>query len=1105
MAMNFNVEPYYDDFDETKKFYKTLFRPGYAVQTRELNQIQSTLQNQVNGVGKHLFKEGSVVIPGNVMYDNNFPYVKLQLLNSSSVNTNSLLELLPKTIIVGQTSGVSAIVLHVEPSTAIDPPTIFVRYISSGATDTIFVDSESLISEDSVQLLVATSNATGTGSIAALSDGIYYINGYFVNVYYKFVTVAKYVNNGSAREDQPTVKLGIVWSESIVTSSEDESLLDNAQGTPNYSAPGADRYKIDTDFQVVSFTTPPLHFVELISINEGLSTISQNQPNYNEIEKELARRTYKESGNYAVNDFKVKVREERTNILGTWTASTAYLIGDIIENTTSGVIYNYKCITAGTSGSSIPALVPEYVHIADGSVSWEFVETYYTNDGLYDVADDSKYIVEISGGTAFVQGYEYSSNGLLRLTNDKARDFNRVNSAAISVTDGSYITIKNVFSIPSTLGSDFVSVDLYNQYTGTPGTSAGTKVGTAYARWLEHDSGTANYRLYIYDITMTNSYTLERDCKQVYFNNVSGNDFTCDVVPNDVKITGSITAAGTTVTGIGTLFAVDLKVGDYITVDSTNYFRVATIPNNNSITIGTSLTTTGSIVYKALSNHNNNTNSALVSLPHAYTRKVKSTDDATIDTQYTITRSLGIITSNGSGRVDMILTNPIEAFAPTSNATNYLFVNNSSGAIQTPTSYTINSAVSVYANGLSNSTSYTVYASVIKTATQRMKTLNTATLDFTTSATAKAALISLGKSDCYKILSVKQSPAFGTITTGNLATLDVSKLFVFNNGQKSLFYDLGSITRTNKQIEITGSIRVVFDYFSHSVGDYFNVDSYENVVPYNDIDTVSRDTLDFRPAKNDNGIGFINANSGILKSGYNISADYSYFIPRVDVIVVTSDKNIKILQGIPGDTASIPIIPDNAMLLYIIGNTPYSSYPSISTILSPIDNRRFTMKDINNLEKRISTLEYYTTLSMVEQSTNNFAITDGLGNDMYKNGFLIESFNEHGVGDVENYDYSCYINSSTKQLYPLISEKSITLTETNTNNSQRTINNYVINDGLITLPFTEVAYSTNIYASRVENVNPFAITSFAGNLSLYPSSDTWFDTLTLPTIQRTLG
>ena len=1100
MAMNFNVEPYYDDFDETKKFYKTLFRPGYAVQTRELNQIQSTLQNQVNGVGKHLFKEGSVVVPGNVMYDNEFPYVKLQLLNSSSVNTNSLIELLPKTLVVGGTSNAIAVVMHVEPSTDTDPPTIYVRYVSGS---TVFTDGESITNEDSVELLVATSSATGTGTIAALGDGIYYINGYFVNVYYKFVAVGKYINGSSATNLQPTAKLGIVWSESIITSVDDESLLDNAQGTPNYAAPGADRYKIDTDFQVVSYTTPPLHFVELISVNEGVATVSQNQPQYNEIERELARRTYEESGNYVVDNFKIKIREERNNYQELWVASTAYIIGDIIQSTYSGTEYTFKCVKTGTSGSTAPTLTPTYTIVSDGTTKWEYVETFYLNDGLYDVADDSKYIVEIDGGKAFVEGYEYSSNGLLRLTNDKARDFNRVNSSAITVYDGTYISVNSIFSVPSTLGTDFVSVDLYNQYTVTPGTAAGTKVGTAYARWLEHDSGTANYRLYVYDIAMTNSYTLERDCKQIYFNNTSGNDFTCNVVPNVVKLSGSITAAGTAVTGVGTLFSVELKAGDYITVDSTNYFRVTTVTNNNSITLATSLTTTGSVVYIALSNHTNDLNSAVVGLPNKFIRNVKGADDTTIDTQYTITRFLGTITSNGSGRVDMVLTNPLETFAPTSNATNYMFVNNTSGAVQTPTSYTINSAVSVYANGLSNSVSYTVYAAVIKTATQRIKTLNTATLDFTTSATATASLISLGKADCYRILSIKQAPAFGTITTGNLATIDVTNLFQFDSGQKSLYYGLGSISRINKQTDISGSISVVFEYFTHSAGDYFSVDSYTDVIPYSDIEPKLRDTLDFRPVKNDSGIGFNASPLGILKSGYDISADYSYYIPRMDTIVVTNDKNISIIKGISSNDLKAPSLPAGSMPIYHIGNIPYGSNPSKSTILLPIDNKRFTMRDIGKLEKRISNLEYYTSLSIAENQTTNLSISDSLGNDMFKNGFLVDSFIDHGIGDLANDDYRCFINSASNQLYPPINQISTALSEINTTDTQRLSNNYVINDGLITLPYTEVVYSSNTFASRVENVNPFAIATFNGNLSVYPSSDTWFETLTLPTIHRT--
>ena len=47
LVQNFNVNPYYDDYDEDKKFLKMLFRPGYSVQARELTQLQSILQKQI--------------------------------------------------------------------------------------------------------------------------------------------------------------------------------------------------------------------------------------------------------------------------------------------------------------------------------------------------------------------------------------------------------------------------------------------------------------------------------------------------------------------------------------------------------------------------------------------------------------------------------------------------------------------------------------------------------------------------------------------------------------------------------------------------------------------------------------------------------------------------------------------------------------------------------------------------------------------------------------------------------------------------------------------------------------------------------------------------
>ena len=64
---DFNVSPYYDDFTESKKFHRILFRPAFAVQDpRELTQSQTQLQNQIERLSDHLFDKGAMIIPNEI-------------------------------------------------------------------------------------------------------------------------------------------------------------------------------------------------------------------------------------------------------------------------------------------------------------------------------------------------------------------------------------------------------------------------------------------------------------------------------------------------------------------------------------------------------------------------------------------------------------------------------------------------------------------------------------------------------------------------------------------------------------------------------------------------------------------------------------------------------------------------------------------------------------------------------------------------------------------------------------------------------------------------------------------------------------------------------
>ena len=115
---NLNVSPYYEDFDENKNFYKILFRPGYSIQTRELTQLQSILQNQVESFGKYAFKQGEMVIPGEIGLNTKLDFVKLSSVSEVAINDGNdivykkydITQLVGQTVL-GLTSGVRGTIL----------------------------------------------------------------------------------------------------------------------------------------------------------------------------------------------------------------------------------------------------------------------------------------------------------------------------------------------------------------------------------------------------------------------------------------------------------------------------------------------------------------------------------------------------------------------------------------------------------------------------------------------------------------------------------------------------------------------------------------------------------------------------------------------------------------------------------------------------------------------------------------------------------------------------------------------------------------------------------------------------------------------------------
>ena len=156
------------------------------------------------------------------------------------------------------------------------------------------------------------------------------------------------------------------------------------------------------------------------------------------------------------------------------------------------------------------------------------------------------------------------------------------------------------------------------------------------------------------------------------------------------------------------------------------------------------------------------------------------------------------------------------------------------------------------------------------------------------------------------------------------------------------------------------------------------------------------------------------------------------------------------------------------------------------------------MRDIGAIEKRLANTEYYTQLSLLEVDAKQLQIQDSNGLDRFKNGFLVDNFTGHDIGDVGNNNYKFAIDRAVGEGRGLYFSEGTDLEEVDDDGSaivaaDRTDANYTKNGDLITLPFTEATFIENPFATKTENLNPFLVFNWIGNVDLNPSIDEWKD------------
>ena len=494
---NLNAAPYFDDFNADNNYHRILFRPGFAVQARELTQLQSALQHQIEAHGSHIFREGAMVVPGQGTTQSYYSLKLASTFNGEQVDPSQYYNVDSPTTITGATTGVTAKVIGFKAATTTDQPLLYVSYERAGSdfTTTVFADGENITANTAIthstqsyatgvaavttytseytetngataaQLSSAAGPASRTGLAYRIESGIYYIRGFFVNNVAETLVLNNY---GS----EYTGTVGFAVTETIVTPESASSLLDNSTGSSNFAAKGAHRLSISVALSVITPTTDTTNFISLVDIKNGKSSIIGRTSQYAQLADEFARRTYDESGSYTVRPFEFRLQESVDVSVGTQNLIGKYALGATTDD-------------GNTASSDLLALI-------------------------------------VSPGKAYIKGFELEKTQSTIKDINKAREFETINAGISTFDAGNYSLITNVFGTPditSITGEStaFKTIQFYDAANTTRGSANGNLIGVGRARGIEYHSGTAGsaatntsslYKLYLFDIRPFTKLTL---------------------------------------------------------------------------------------------------------------------------------------------------------------------------------------------------------------------------------------------------------------------------------------------------------------------------------------------------------------------------------------------------------------------------------------------------------------------------------------------------------------------------------------------------------------------------------------------------------------------
>jgi hypothetical protein len=861
---NLNAAPYFDDFNAENNYHRILFRPGYAIQARELTQLQSALQHQIEAHGSHIFREGAVVVPGNGGVGR---YHSLKLTSTfadETIDPSQYYNTDTPVTITGVTTGVTAKVIGFKAGTTTDQPLLYLSYIRSGTdfTTSVFADGENITANKVIQhstasyaidvasvttytsaysvaagssvaqLASSTGPAARTGQAYNINSGVYYIRGFFVNNLAETLVLSNYA------EDY-TGTVGFKVIENIITPEANTELLDNSTGSSNYAAKGAHRLNVSVEL-IASATKPVVEkdFISLVNFKNGNFDFIDRITQYSTLASEFARRTKDESGNYTVRPF-------------------TFTLDNCVTNSHTSDQGRY------TLGAT-------------------------TDDG--NIASNSLLSLIVSPGKAYINGYEIEKNRAKVKDLNKARDFDTVNAGISTFDAGNYALISNVFGSPDITAitgeaSPFMTLQFYDAFTSTRGSANGNLIGIGRARAIEYNSGVAGasgtniesvYKLYLFDIRPFTKLTLsDTPSPTLLASHTNGGVL---VTGSTSGATGLVYAAGTSATlvnltsVVGTFAAgetitasdsaetgaiiensgnTDLTISSVETFNFGNFkqvfmedadsgqdftadFLVTSAINLQTIILEESTTRAdGSIISEGNEFIDLETpvsaklqfpekNIALFSLPKTTIKTLlTATNDGASDTQYTVRRQF-IGTCNSSGVVTFSSSSN-ETFTSHAEADYTMSILTAGGgtgvagdvvSIASTISGTGSSAITITDSTiLGNAAKVKLTATLLKTSiTQKSKTVKLMKQLKVTSGTTDAygtrptdKTISLGRADAFKLVAVFDSESASTDALAPELTL-ITQSGTFTKGEKITG---GTSTATARIVDIVSPISYV--------------------------------------------------------------------------------------------------------------------------------------------------------------------------------------------------------------------------------------------------------------------------------------------------------